>query len=199
MWGQQWRLVAIALPQFCKAMQRQSMAKPNGVGRKSDRIERRRRDETGGEGHHRKPRLLLRVLSFLAIALCIGVIAGFLISFIVEDFSISLGRGIQSLCAGALPLIVISYITYFTPLLQPPRIIPTFNIYFVFALWTLILFIVSALWRNSGNDIPIAEMLFSFTLSIILAISNRISFDAFLACAYGVLTGFLLYVTFSSW
>ncbi|MBD1996020.1 hypothetical protein H6F88_14330 [Oculatella sp. FACHB-28] len=174
------------------------MVKPNGVGRKLNRVGRKRRDETGSEGPHQRPRLLLRVLSFLAIALCIGVIAGFLISFIVEAFSISLGQGIQSLCAGALPLIVISYITYFTPLLQPPRIIPTFNIYFVFALWTLALFILSALWRDGGNDIPVAEMLFSFTLSMILSISNRISFEAFLACAYGVLTGFLLYVALSN-
>ena len=155
-------------------------------------------DGVEGNGNKKKPQLFLRVLSFIAIALCIGVIAGFLTSFIVQAFSISLGQGIKSLCAGGLPLIVISYITYFTPLYRPPRIIPTFNIYFIFTLWTLVLFIVSALWRASGNDVPLAELLFSFTLSIILAISNRISFEAFLACAYGVLSGFLLYVAFSN-
>lgn len=144
--------------------------------------------------HRNQPHPWIDILNFVAVAISITIVLGFLISFILQAFSADFSAGLRSLSASALPLIIISYLTFYAPFFRMPDRVPVFNIYFIFTVWTLILFVL--IRATYTSDIPTAEMLFSFTLGLLLTFFRHTPFKTFLSCAYGILSGFLIYVAF---
>ncbi|MBE9182735.1 hypothetical protein IQ268_29805 [Oculatella sp. LEGE 06141] len=141
-----------------------------------------------------KPRLPLQVLNVGAVVLAVVILVGYLLYLILLAFSQSGETGVRSLAATALPLITVTYITFFTRLFRLPDRVPVFNFYFVFTVWMIILLILVEYYFSP--TIPLGEFAISFTLGLLVSIGRGTSFRAFISCAYGIISGFLLYIFF---
>lgn len=138
--------------------------------------------------------LPLHMLNVMAIILSIAIIIIFLASLTIEAFQGSAEAGLRSLAATLLPPIVITYIVFFTPFSRSQSRIPEFSLYFVFTLWSLILFILVSNYLNDRS--PFGELALSITLTSLIYIYRTTPFRAFISCAYGILSGFLFFVLF---
>ena len=136
----------------------------------------------------------LNIINFLAIATTVALLGGFTIYFIITSFLNDVGSGIRSLAATSLPIIVLTYIGKYSQLFRSQHRVPLFNIFFVYAVWLIILMLVVRLL--SQEAFPIGELLFSSTLATIFWRDDSKSFRGILSCSYGVLVGFLVYIIF---
>ncbi|MGD1857816.1 MAG: hypothetical protein ACFB2W_26570 [Leptolyngbyaceae cyanobacterium] len=129
------------------------------------------------------------------MAIALFILLANMLTFVVFSFNVSLGAGLRSLAAAVLPFTVVIYMRLFTRLLRVRRRIPSFNLYFLFTVWTIFLFgFTRSLY---GFAFPLAELMFSITLAATTLRYSSQSVSAFLSCCYGVITGFLIYVVFA--
>jgi hypothetical protein len=145
-----------------------------------------------GDDQIPRPRAPLRILNVGAVALSVIILVGLLFYLTLLAFAGNIETGIRSLAAIAVPLIIVTYITFFTRLFRFPDRVPVFNLYFVFTVWMMILMILIREYLTP--EVPIGEFLLSFTLSILISIARGTSFRAFISCAYGIISGFLLFI-----
>ncbi|MGP1373356.1 MAG: hypothetical protein ACTS3T_11050 [Almyronema sp.] len=136
----------------------------------------------------------LTAVNFLAIATTVAILGGFIVYFVVASFDNSVGSGVRSLAATFLPVIVLTYIGRYSQLFRSQHRVPLFNIFFIYAVWLIILMLVVRLINH--ETFPIGELLFSGTLATIFWRDDTKSFRGILSCSYGVLVGFLVYVIF---
>ncbi|NJN88000.1 MAG: hypothetical protein HC881_19050 [Leptolyngbyaceae cyanobacterium SL_7_1] len=138
--------------------------------------------------------LPLHMLNVMAIILSVAIILIFLASVTIEAFQGSTDAGLRSLAATLLPPIIITYIVFFTPFIRSQTRIPEFSLYFVFTLWSLILFILVSNYLSQRS--PAGELALSITLTSLIYIYRTTPFRSFISCAYGILSGFLFFVLF---
>ncbi|MGP1387414.1 MAG: hypothetical protein ACTS2F_27890 [Thainema sp.] len=120
------------------------------------------------------------------------ILLGYMIYFLVGAFAASSVTGLRSLFAAVLPFIFNIYITFFSKVTKGRNQTPPFNLYFVFSVWTIMMFIMA---RNFyETSFPIGELLFSGTFAAIVWSYHRNSLKGFMSCCYGVVTGFLIYM-----
>lgn len=152
----------------------------------------------GSNSNGRGP--LLRVLNIIIAIAGIAILVGYMLYLIISSFAFSTAAGIQSVAASLIPPLAITYIAFFTDAFKAPyRVgIPRFNIYIVSTLWALIVFTI---FRNLYNpeaifSVPWVELLFSFTLVMMVTLYRGLSKQAYLAACYGILTAFFFNIVF---
>lgn len=129
------------------------------------------------------------------MAIAMFILIAYMLTFVVFSFSVGFVAGLRSLAAAILPFAVLVYLRLFTKLLRTRRKIPQFNLYFVFTVWTVLLFgFTRSLY---GFAFPLAELMFSITLAATSLRYNSQSVSNFLSCCYGIITGSLIYVIFA--
>ncbi|MGB3614004.1 MAG: hypothetical protein WBA10_09440 [Elainellaceae cyanobacterium] len=143
---------------------------------------------------------LIKGLNIVVAVLGIGILLGFMVYLMISSFAFSFGTGLKSVLASLIPPLAITYVAFFTDTFKSPYEVrlPRFNIYVVSTLWSL------ALFTAFGNlydpeavvSVPWVELLFSFTLVIMITIYRGISLQAFLATCYGVVTALFANVVF---
>ncbi|MEO0407705.1 MAG: hypothetical protein AAF289_10170 [Cyanobacteria bacterium P01_A01_bin.135] len=150
--------------------------------------------DSGGRGP------LLKIVN-VAIALSgIGILVGHMLYLIIASFAFSPGAGIQSIMANLIPPLAITYIAFFTDAFKSPyRVgIPRLNIYVISTLWALIVFTIfgNLFDPEAIFSVPWVELLFSFTLVIMITLYRGMSKQAYLAACYGIITAFFTHVVF---
>jgi len=152
----------------------------------------------GSNANRRGP--LIKVLNIIVAVLGIGILLGYMAYLMVNAFAFSFDTGLKSLLASFIPPLAITYIAFFTDTFKSPYSVrlPRFNIYVVSTLWALALF---AAFGNLYDpdaiiSVPWVELLFSFTVVIMITIYRGISLQAFLATCYGVVTALFANVVF---
>ncbi len=143
----------------------------------------------------RSSRLPVDILNFVVISFASAIVIGTLSHLIIEAFSINIGIGLRSLLAALLPIIVITAIRSFVKTGDAQRgEMPFVNIYIIFS----ILGIIALLTVRFLNEplIPLGEVLLSFIITSAWLTYNHDKFKAFLARAYGIVSGFLVYIIF---
>jgi hypothetical protein len=140
----------------------------------------------------RKTQPLVHILSITAIALAVLMLVVSLAGLLVQAFAGGGEAGIRSLAAVILPPIFITYTALFTSLFRPPSQVPEFNIYFIFTVWTTIVFIFVGFYHD--QRFPLAEFALSITISVLIFVYKNSPLKAFLACCYGTISGFLIYL-----
>ncbi|MGF1535496.1 MAG: hypothetical protein ACFB4J_03275 [Elainellaceae cyanobacterium] len=152
----------------------------------------------GSESNRRGP--LLKGLSLVIAILGIATLLAYILYLVFNSFAFSFAAGIKSVLVSLIPPLAITYISFFTDTFESPYEvkIPRFNIYVISTLWSLILFAAfnSLYDPESLFSVPWVEMLFSFTLVIMITVYRGISFQAFLATCYGVITALFFSIVF---
>ena len=142
----------------------------------------------------------LKAFSFLITFLSFAILIGFIIYLIVSAFSFSFSMGIRSLFASFLPPLAVTYISYFTNVFKGPyrNQVPRINIYVISTFWMILIMAILSLTYDPGNVyyLPITELLFSFTLVIIITFYRAKQYTTSLATSYGIISGFLLFNIF---
>ncbi|NJM85733.1 MAG: hypothetical protein HC873_05475 [Leptolyngbyaceae cyanobacterium SL_1_1] len=136
----------------------------------------------------------MKIVNFLAIATTVAILGGFIIYLVFISFANGFGNGLRSLAATILPIIVLTYVGKYSQLFRSEHRAPLFNVFFIYAVWSVILMMLVRLLHS--ESFPIAELLFSSTLATIFWRDSSRSFRGILSCSYGVLVGFLVYVIF---
>ncbi len=143
---------------------------------------------------------LLKGVSIAIALLGVAVLLGYMFYLILNSFAFSFGAGVKSVLASLIPPLAITYISFFTDAFKSPYEvkIPRFNIYVISTLWALILFAAfNSLYDPEALlSVPWVELLFSLTLVIMITIYRGVSFQAFLATCYGVITALFFSVVF---
>ncbi|MGB3694516.1 MAG: hypothetical protein WA865_17925 [Spirulinaceae cyanobacterium] len=151
--------------------------------------------ETSSATNNKKiSRVFIDILSFVVAIIASAILTGFLAFLIAQAFDWQFWAGLKSLLATVLPIVTIYYVTSFTEITNRENSIPLFNIYFIFTLWSIVLFVI--LQYFSSSFIPIPEVALSFTIACFFNFARKSSFQAFLSCAYGIVSGFLIYSLF---
>jgi hypothetical protein len=130
------------------------------------------------------------VLNQVAVAVSLAILVLSLVSLMIQAFAASFEAGIRCLTAIVLPPIVITYTVFFTPLLKPPDRIPEVNLYFIFTIWSSILFILVNYYF--GERIFLGVLGLSLTLTGLVYIYKYTPFQSLLSCSYGIISGFLI-------
>ncbi len=129
----------------------------------------------------------------VAIAgLALTILLGYMVYFLVGAFDANFVTGLRSVFAAILPFVFNIYVTFFSKITKGRNETPPFNLYFVFSLWTVMMFIMARNFYESS--FPIGELLFSGTFAAIIWSHYRNSWKGFMSCCYGVVTGFLIYM-----
>lgn len=135
---------------------------------------------------------LVKIFNIAIAGLAFTILIGYMIYFLVGAFAASSVTGLRSLFAACLPFIFNIYITFFAKITKGQNRTPPFNLYFIFSVWTIMMFILA---RNLyATSFPIGELLFSGTLASIIWSRHRNPSKGFMSCCYGVVTGFLIYM-----
>lgn len=144
---------------------------------------------------HRNPEGIRMWMYAAVMAIAMFILIAYMLTFVVFSFGVGFTAGLRSLAAAILPFAVLVYLRLFTKLLRTRRKIPQFNLYFVFTVWTILLFgFTRSLY---GFAFPLAELMFSITLAATSLRYNSQSVSNFLSCCYGIITGSLIYVIFA--
>jgi hypothetical protein len=127
-----------------------------------------------------------------------AILALLLFNFIVQAFNISLEIGARSIAATALPILFVAY-TAFTRSSQSSRPtsdrIPSPGFYLLSGVWLIsVLVFTRYVYFYSNRQMPFGEIALSATLSVYIAAADKLSFKALVACAYGIISGILIYV-----
>ncbi len=128
------------------------------------------------------------------VAIALLILLAYMLALILVSFNIGMGLGLRSIAATVLPFTVITYIGRFTNFFQMRRRMPVFNLFFIFTLWSIFLLAFTA--RLYSLEFPLGELLFSITLAATIWRYGPRSFNAFLSCCYGILTGTIIYIIF---
>ncbi len=134
----------------------------------------------------------LKMINIAIAGLALTILIGYMIYFLVGAFTASFVTGLRSIFAACLPFIFNIYITFFSKVTKGRNETPPFNLYFVFSLWTVMMFIMARNFYESS--FPIGELLFSGTFSAIIWSHYCNSWKGFMSCCYGVVTGFFIYM-----
>jgi hypothetical protein len=132
------------------------------------------------------------LISFFALFLAVGLLLFQLISSILLATNISSLAALRSAAAAIFPLTIAIYFGFLAQLKIPAQEskAPIINNFVIYLFWSMILF-----GLDSVNDLvqfPLEELLYSTTLAgMIWRYKQQDSFQALLACCYGVLSGAL--------
>lgn len=145
----------------------------------------------------RRKRPLLKLLNNVIAISSFFFLGGMLIYLVIAAFQSGFGVGMRSLCAAALPLIGVTYLTFFVHRFHLARnnYLPRINVYILSMLWSLMLF---ALFANSINSepffsLPIIELLFTATLIVFILMYQGLQYATALAASYGLVSGMLVF------
>jgi hypothetical protein len=126
------------------------------------------------------------------------ILAGLLLNLIIQAFAVSSEAGIKSLAAAILPLLIAGYISFSSKShysLGTTHEIVDIIFYIMSGLWMIFLLILTRYAIvSSGRGMPLGEVAISITFSIFMLITGRIPFKSLVACAYGIMSGLLIYV-----
>ena len=134
----------------------------------------------------------LRAINVAIAGLALAILLGYMVYFLIGAFTLNFVTGLRSVFAAFLPFIFNVYVTFFSQITKGRNETPPFNLYFVFSLWTVMMFIMARNFYESS--FPIGELLFSGTFAAIVWSYYRNSWKGFMSCCYGVVTGFFIYM-----
>ncbi|MGF1497010.1 MAG: hypothetical protein ACFB8W_09335 [Elainellaceae cyanobacterium] len=144
--------------------------------------------------------LALKILNRLVVALSFGVLLSFLIFLAVNSFRVSFFMGMRSISAGFLPPLVITYLAFFTERFKGTyrNYIPNINLFVISTLWTLMLMAGFAGLYDAESllVVPVVELLFSFTLIVLVTFYKGKDYATALGASYGILTGVIAFSAF---
>lgn len=130
------------------------------------------------------------------------ILAGLLLNLIIQAFSLSSETGIKSLAATALPLLITGFVSFSNR--SPDR--PKNNLSLPHGMLNAIPFVLSGIWiiflmlftrytvLYFNRGIPLGEVALSITLSGFIWLSGQIPFKSLVGCAYGIISGLLVYI-----
>jgi hypothetical protein len=127
------------------------------------------------------------------------ILALLLLNFIVQAFNISLEIGARSIAATALPLCLIAYLAFNRSSSRSNQKllsgIPSPSFYLLSGVWLIALLILTRYaYFYSDRQFPFGEIALSATLSTYIAVSDKLPFKSLVACAYGIISGILIFV-----
>jgi hypothetical protein len=126
------------------------------------------------------------------------IIMGLIANLIIKAFLVSPEAGLKGIAAIILPLLITGYISFSNKahhLTRPPSEILNISLYLVSAGWLFGLMVLTRyVIYYTNRSLPIGEFALSITLSIFVFISERVAFKPLVACAYGLISGFLLFI-----
>lgn len=145
----------------------------------------------------RQQRQSVQILNRVMAISSFLILGCFLVYLVFQAFGTSLGTGIRSLCAAALPPVVVTYLAYFVHRFHLARnnYLPRISIYILSMLWSLILFSVFANLHDSEQllPIPIVELLFTATLVAFILMYRGLHYLTALAASYGLVSALLVF------
>ncbi len=128
------------------------------------------------------------------------VIVGLIANLTIKAFLVSPEAGFKSIAAIILPLLLTGYISFSNKahhLTRPPSEILNIFLYLISAGWLLTLMVSTRyVIYYSNRSLPVGEFALSITLGFFIFISERIAFKPLVACAYGLISGFLFFILF---
>lgn len=128
------------------------------------------------------------------------IIMGLIANLTIKAFLVSPEAGFKSIAAITLPLLLTGYISFSNKshhLTRPSNELLNIFLYLVSAGWLLALMVlIRYVIYYSNRSLPVGEFALSITLSIFIFISERIAFKPLVACAYGLISGFLFFILF---
>jgi hypothetical protein len=157
-------------------------------------IENRRPEYTRGHAQS-----LRYTLNRILVMLSRLILAGLLLNLTVRAFMVSPETGLKSIAATLLPLLITAYISFSAgrshQAVRIPHEIFNLVLYLISGIWLVFLMLFTryiALYFNRG--VPLGEIALSITLSAFIFVTGRLPFRSLVACAYGIISGFLIYV-----
>jgi hypothetical protein len=130
------------------------------------------------------------------------ILAGLLLNLIIQAFSLNVETGIKSLAATALPLLITGFISFSNR--SPDK--PKNNLSLPHGMLNTIPFVLSGIWiiflmlftrytvLYFNREVPLGEVALSITLSVFIFIAESIPFKSLVGCAYGIISGLLIYI-----
>jgi hypothetical protein len=141
---------------------------------------------------------LRQTLNRLIIATARVILAGLLLNLIIQAFAVSSEAGTKSLAAAILPLLIAGYISFSSKSrlsLGTTHEIVDIIFYILSGIWMVFLLILTRYAVvSSDRGMPLGEVAISITFSLFMLITGRIPFKSLVACAYGIISGLLIYV-----
>ena len=141
---------------------------------------------------------LRQTLNRLIIMAARVILAGLLLNLIIQAFAVSSQTGVKSLAAAILPLLIAGYISFSTKSrssLGTTHEIVDIIFYIMSGIWMIFLLVLTRYAViSSDRGMPLGEVVISVTFSIFMLITGRIPFKSLVACAYGIISGLLIYV-----
>jgi hypothetical protein len=135
-----------------------------------------------------------RFMVILARLILMALIA----NLTIKAFMVSPIFGFRSLAAIVLPLLLIGYISFSNRSTHQPKgsnEVFNFFIYLGSASWLLtVMILVRYIIYYSNRSLPIGELILALTLGMFAYVSERMPLRALFACAYGLVSGFLIFV-----
>jgi hypothetical protein len=165
------------------------------------------RDNAEHRIHHDHPenqgQSLRYALNRVMVQISRIILALLLVNYIVQAFSISVELGARSIAATVLPILLVAYIVFNRSskrsekqLIKVPS--PTF--YFLSGIWVIALLVLTRyVYYYSNRQFPFGEIALSTTLAAYIASADRISFRSLIACAYGIISGVLIFILVFGW
>jgi hypothetical protein len=135
-----------------------------------------------------------RFMVILARLILMGLIA----NLTIKAFMVNPVSGLRSVAAIVLPLLLIGYISFSNRPTHQPRgsnELINFFIYLGAASWLLtVMVLIRYVIYYSNRSLPIGELILALTLGLFAYISERMPLRALFACAYGLISGFLIFI-----
>ncbi|MCU0565567.1 MAG: hypothetical protein MUF49_03105 [Oculatellaceae cyanobacterium Prado106] len=127
-----------------------------------------------------------------------------LVNLVVQAFTLNVEAGWRSIAAIALPMLVVAYLAFANSSGKTEqqstklfRGFPSAIFYLIATVWMLALLILTRYVDAAINPaIPAGEFAISGTLSFYSAIIGLLPFKSLVACAYGIVSGVLLFILF---
>jgi hypothetical protein len=147
------------------------------------------------EGESRRNRPLVYALNWFVVVIAYAAMVGLLLSAIAQAFIVSPEAGLKSIAAAALPPIILTYSNFFSRLAKRPEQAVEINLFLIAVLWIIMLLLfVNLITARFGYGVPLSELAISLTLSGLFYFNRWVSRPSMLSCAYGILSGFLVYL-----
>jgi hypothetical protein len=142
-------------------------------------------------------------LNQVMVQLARAILALLLLNFIVQAFNMSWELGAKSIAATALPIFFVAYVAFTcSPRSSRPSSnqIPSPSFYLLSGVWLIVVLVLTRYaYFYSNRQMPFGEIALSATLSIYIAATEKLSFKALVACAYGIISGMLIYILIFGW
>jgi phosphate/sulfate permease len=165
------------------------------------------RDNAEHHIHHEHPenqgQSLRYALNRVMMQISRMILALLLVNFIVQAFNISFELGARSIAATILPILLIGYIVFnrSSRRSEKPLIkIPSPMFYFLSGIWVIALLILTRYaYYYTNRQFPFGEIALSTTLAAYIASTDRLPFRSLIACAYGIISGVLIFILVFGW